>query len=1145
MTWRIALVVGVFLMCATSAHAQFDSANISGVVQDTTGAILPGVDVTLTNVGTKIARQAVTNEAGLYTFPNVPVGEYQITAMLSGFKPITKAGVQVNAGLNIRVDVALEVGALSETIQVQAATTLVDTSVLGRTVRAEQMGDSPLSGRRASQVAVFTPGVIGGNAGGSVPQGVGTFATGLTSINGGRSDEFVTTIDGAPSIRIRQAGGFMMGAQNFDTVAEVQVLTTNYQAEHGRASAGQLRLVTKSGTQSFHGNGFWSHQNDALDANSWSRNRAGLDKSPHTYNAYGFTLGGPIYIPRGFNSSKQQLFFFWGQEWQRDRTVEEQTATVPSAAMRRGDFSELLNPANPYFNRVRTINDPLTGQPFQGNVIPEGRLSPQGRALLNAYPLPIAGFQQGASNWIGNPSVFNNQRKDSIKIDWVPTSSHRLAVRHTWLPNVWNDPEPMGVYSTIWDYPGRTLAATLSSNLSSSLFNEFSFSWGSTSPSKYFGQRNCDYCPGGTDAFQYPTTQSVGINYPHLFPGTKLDPDKIPNVTMTPFTAINNAAYPGSWNDFVFLWADNVTKITGNHAFKAGVSIERSGMNDRIQLSFAQAPATTNQNGSFRFTDTRPGATGLNIANATLGLFDDYTEFGNKPNTKWLAMAYDFYVQDSWKPTSDLTLELGVRYSLWQPWGTTNQAMASFQSQFYDPATAPVIDRAGGFIVSGDRFNGVVLPGDAPTDEALQDFPQLASLQRLYHGVPNGFSETPKDGWQPRLGMAYAINETTTFRAGVGRFLNRVQINTTAAYGFNAPLSDMQTVINGIVDTPGGASTRNFPLVGAMQSPDFTNPRSWAWNATVDRELPWSMRGALSYVGRSASHLERARNINQLEPGTLQRNPGVNTNALRPYLGFSTVTLYETTGTSKYNSLQAQVERRGNRGVGFNVAYTFSRTTDNGAGRNDLLPNAFDDSGYYGISDLDRPHVLATSVRYRFPTLDSSVAPVRWVLGNWNVSGVLQAQSGAPFDVRSPGVDIAGVGPGSGNQFWEQTGDPEAARRTEWGPLPTSTPNAPVSLGAIWFDRNAFTQPTTGTYATSQEKNSLRQPGFWDVNMLFRKGFNVAGSAQRFELRIEAFNILNRARLGNAVTNPTSGDFGYIVQKIGSRTMQIGMQYLF
>jgi hypothetical protein len=324
-----------------------------------------------------------------------------------------------------------------------------------------------------------------------------------------------------------------------------------------------------------------------------------------------------------------------------------------------------------------------------------------------------------------------------------------------------------------------------------------------------------------------------------------------------------------------------------------------------------------------------------------------------------------------------------------------------------------------------------------------------------------------------------------------------------------------------------------------MQSPDFTNPTSWAWNATLDRELPWTMRGSISYVGRSASHLERARNINQLEPGTIQRNPGVNTNALRPYLGFSTVTLYETTGKSKYNSFQTQVEKRSARGLGFAVAYTFSRTKDNGAGRNDLLPNAFDDSGYYGISDLDRPHVLNTQFRYRFPTLDSSVAPLRWALGNWDVSGVFQAQSGAPFDVRSPGVDLAGVGPGSGNQFYDQIGDPKSARNTEWGTLPTG------GLGVIWFDRAAFRAPVTGTFATSQEKNSLRQPGFWDVNMLFRKGFNVAGSGQRFDLRIEAFNILNRARLGNAVTNPTSGDFGYIVSKVGSRAMQIGMQYLF
>ena len=267
-----------------------------------------------------------------------------------------------------------------------------------------------------------------------------------------------------------------MGMQNLDTVEEVQVLTTNYQAEHGRSSAGQLRLVTKSGTQSFRGNAFWSHQNDRLNANTWSRNRAGLDKVPHRYNASGFTLGGPIYIPGSFNASRQKLFFFWGEEWVRYRSVENQQGIVPTLAMRNGDFSALLP--------GRVVRDPLTGLPFPGNIIPADRMSPQGRALLNAYPLPTPGFQQGANNWIGSPATFNDTRKDSIKIDWVPSSAHRVNVRHTWAPNIWNDPEPLEVYSTVWDYPGRTMAATVTSTLSSSLINEFTFSWGSTKPAK-------------------------------------------------------------------------------------------------------------------------------------------------------------------------------------------------------------------------------------------------------------------------------------------------------------------------------------------------------------------------------------------------------------------------------------------------------------------------------------------------------------------------------------------------------------------------------------------------------------------------------------------------------------------------------------
>ena len=1139
---RLPLVsLALLLIVATSAWAQFDTAQVSGVIQDGSGGVLPGVDVVLTAVGTGIERRAVTNESGLYTFPNVPVGDYRVNATLSGFKPVARTGVRVNAGVNIRVDIQLELGGLTETVQIEAARTQADTAVIGRTVRSEQISDTPLSARRATQVAQLVPGTVGGNLGG-LPTAANTFATGITSINGGRSEEFMTTVDGAPSIRVRANGGFTMGMQNADTVEEVQVLTTNYQAEYGRASAGLLRLVTKSGTQQFHGNVFWSGQDDSLNANTWTNNRAGIVKSPVSFNQYGFTAGGPIYVPGMFNTSRNKLFFYWGEEWDRIRSVENQMATVPSLAMRNGDFSELLNPSNPYFGAVRRIRDPQTGLPctatdqrgcFSGNIIPRDRISLNGQALLNSYPLPTPGFLQGTNNWIGTPATFDDTRKDSIKIDYVPATNHRFSVRHTWAPHVWNDPESATAFSSIWDYPGRTMAATYMATLSSSLINEATFSWGSTEPARFFGQRNCDYCPGGTGLVPYPTRSQIGLNYPFIFPDTKLDPDKLSNLAIQNFSTLTLNQYPGYWYDFVFLWSDNVTKIHGNHTFKGGVSVERSGMKDQIQLSAATAPATTNQNGSFRFFDTtRTDGSGLALSNALLGLFDDYTEFGSKPLTNFIGMGYDFYAQDSWKVARQLTLELGLRYSLWQQWRDENNAIASFQSEFYDPASAVTVDRTNGSVVpgSGDAFNGIVLPGAAPTDEALATFPQLASLGRLYHDVPPGFAEDPKDGFQPRIGMAYALSDAMTVRSGIGLFLNRPQINTSAAYGFNPPLSEMATVINGNVDAPAGAQRRSFPLVMAMFSPDYTNARSWAWNVTLDRQLPWQNFVELSYVGRSASNLERARNINQLQPGTLQANPLVNANALRPYKGFATITMYETTGKSRYNAMQLQVQRRSTRGVSYSLAYTFSRTMDDGSSRLEILPNAYDDSGYYGISSLDRPHILIAQASYRTPALESAPALVRGVFSDWNFGGVFQAQSGAPFDVTTT-VDIAGVGPGSGAQYYDIVGDPQEGRTDFDG------------TRAVWFNKAAFQAPAAGTYATMWERNTLRQPGFWDLHMSVRK--SVAIGTQRAELRWDVFNVLNHTNLGLATTNPTSPDFGLITSKTGNRTMQIGLQFMF
>jgi hypothetical protein len=1128
--------MATFWLCCVSAWAQFDTAQISGVVRDQSGAVIPGAGLTLTNEGTGLQRQAITNDGGVYVFPNTPVGVYTVAAELPSFRTYRQTGIQLSSGVNIRIDIELQVGDAGQTVEVSAnpVAVVTDTAVIARTVLAERIAEIPLSGRRVTQVAVLSAGVRGANLGDFGGAQTNSFATGVTSINGGRDDEFITTIDGAPSIRIRQVGGFQMGSQNADTVSEVQVLTTNYQAEYGRSSAGQIRVVTKSGTREFHGNLFWQGQNSALNANTWTRNRSPLSRENaapphHVFNAFGFTLGGPIFIPGKFNTNRDRLFFFLGEEWTRNRADNTRTGIVPSLAMRTGDFRELST----------AIIDPQTGRPFSGNIIPPERFSRNGKALLDAYPKPVPGFREGANNWITTLREWNNLRKDSIKIDAVFSDRHRLAFRHTWNDNIWNNffGIPLDTYAQVWQYPGRTLSTTLTSTFSPRFLNEFTFSFGSTFPARFYGQRNCDAkCPSfAASNILYPLRSQTGLNYPYLFPGTKLDPEKLPDVALQGYSSMGQGPYPGEWNDFALFWSDHMTLITGNHTLKWGATIERSGMNDQIQLSFAFAPQTANQNGAFRFfNSTRPDSTGHSVANALLGLFDDYTEFGIKPNTRYLAMAYDFFAQDSWKATPNLTLELGLRYSLWEPWGAEDNVIAMFSPRHYDPGRAAVLDPATAVVTRGDRFNGIVVPGDGPTPGAIAIFPQLRGLERLYSGIPRGFYETHKNAFQPRVGLAYALNRRTTIRSGVGMFLNRIQTNTTAAWGFNPPLSEMQTVINGSVDSPGGGAGRQFPLIVPHQ--DFVSkiPTSWAWNASVDRELPGAILAQISYVGRRAYNMERSRNINQiLVPGTIQANRGVNPDALRPYQGFGPIRAFEHTATSRYNSLQLQIQRRAGA-FSFTTAYTLSRNRDNAGSRTDQPPNSYDMSGYYGISDLDRTHVLTNMVTYQVPNLTGAPGAVRWILGGWGISSVFQTESGAPFDIVTT-EDIAGIGPGSGSQFFEMNPsiDPKAAR-TEFD-----------GTQAVWFDRSAFSRPATGTFATSQRPNPLRQPGFWDWHLSVRKSFRVSED-QRFDLRWEAYNWLNHPRLAAAQTNPNiAASFGTITSKTANRTMSVGLQYHF
>nr|MDQ2900572.1 TonB-dependent receptor [Acidobacteriota bacterium] len=678
----------------------------------------------------------------------------------------------------------------------------------------------------------------------------------------------------------------------------------------------------------------------------------------------------------------------------------------------------------------------------------------------------------------------------------------------------------LGLFQSLWSRPNRTAALSFTSTISPTLINEFTVSASSDGVGSIQANPACGpRCDRGT----------YGINYPFIYPGTKEFAGKLPSIAINELTTVDNGPYPGKWSGFVYSYANNTTKIIGNHTLKFGVVLERSGQNDAIQFTTASAPATINENGSFRFLDGI--GTGYGIGNALLGQFSDYSELGGKPSTPWVGTAFDWFAQDSWKATKKLTFEYGVRHSIWPPYHSRWGSLAEFLPAYYQPSKAASVDAKGGFITSGDPYNGIVLPGcHVPSAEGNR-FPVLHSgeFDRLYHCLPDGLAQTHYLVFQPRLGVAYALTPKTALRAGVGMFANRTAINRDTALGGNAPFQPQTTVINGNADAPAGATPRLFPFTLTSQDPVFKVPVAWNWNATFQREIAWGTTVEVGYVGRRGIHNQRKRNINQLLPGTLQANPGVNVNALRPYVGLGILGLAENSGLSTYNGLQISIERRFATDLHFGIAYTYSKSQDNTSSLTDVLPNSYSDRAYWGLSDFDRTHVFILNTIYDIPFLKGGSGWTRRILGNWELSGVFQAQSGTPFSVRK-NVDYAGVGAGSGNQFWNLTGDPN------------------INVGgftdsAVWFNKSAFTQPAPGIFGV-QPRNSLRNPGFWNVDGAVRKNFPTF-EQQMLQLRFEIFDVFNHPNWNGANADPTSGSFGLVTGKSGNRVMQVALKYIF
>lgn len=459
-----------------------------------------------------------------------------------------------------------------------------------------------------------------------------------------------------------------------------------------------------------------------------------------------------------------------------------------------------------------------------------------------------------------------------------------------------------------------------------------------------------------------------------------------------------------------------------------------------------------------------------------------------------------------------------------------------------------MINPSTGRLVGGDRYNGIVLPGDGFEGEGsslvvAQDPRVLA----LFRGQPRGFSQMHYNVIEPRVGLAYSINEHTVARVSAGTFHNRVTLNDSTLLGGNPPFQPMVTVANGIVDNPAGAGGggTDLPFGVTAQDTVFKHPTSHMWSVGVQREVPFGFVVDVSYVGRRGLHLQRERNINQLTAGTLQANPGVNIAALRPYKGYGAIRLSENAGRSIYHSLQISADRRYSNGLKIGAAYTLGKSMDNSSNKRDVLYNSYDENSYWGPSSYDRRHVLGFHYIYDLPFWQSQDTLMKVLLGGWQISGATFLRSGTPFSVLRTN-DIAGVGDGAFGQPYNLVGDPNAnsCRCFSSG-----------SDSNFWFNPAAFAAPAAGTFGNAP-RNLLYNPGQqqWDIAVF--KNFALRGS-QRLQFRAEIFNFPNHPNLGNAQTgtvtgggagfaDPTNANFGRVTTKTNDRReIQLSLRYQF
>jgi hypothetical protein len=1172
-------MVSIFLVLSLTAFGQSDVGTIGGFVRDQSGAVVPNAKVTITNEGTNESHTVNSDAQGHYTVTNLRPANYSMTAEATGFKKFTSVHNKLGSNTTLSLDGALALGSIDQTVEVTATASVLQTESgsVQSEVTGQQIRDQQLNGRNPLYMGSLVPGVRSGSTLGDFNFGVGGGVP--FQINGSRANDTMVTFDGAPAVRTR-GNGAIIGVASVDATEEMQVLTTDYQAEYGSAAGGQIRLVTKSGTKDFHGSVYEYLRNSAMNANTWTRNQSPTTRfaSPFVYNNFGFAVGGPVWIP-GFHVTdrlREKLFWFVNEDWLRYRFSDTQTQAVPTTRMRNGDFSELLVPGNVWYKGVTKIYDPSTCPnsatgaatcvQYPGNVIPGG-LSPNGMAIINAYPAPTPGYQQetGTSqNWIAQAAHPINQRKQIINVDWLVNDNNHIELRRQ--NATYNEYQPFdqgsGLTGKYFIRPNQTNVLAWTWTIKPTLINEARATYSLDNV----------YIPVNTALAGFHR-DTLGINFPYIIPGNKAAPGKIPTVTVPNFYGLAGGPYPSRSSGPIFTASDSMTKVWGNHTIKFGAFFQDSGENDNDQINVSTVPGgANNQNGSFVFTDTRTGlggTSGVGLANLALGLADSYTEIGPKSYTVWRGLMYEFFAQDSWKITPKLHIDYGVRETTSMPYTAAWANAAYFDPASFDPTKVPQVNPSTGNVTlgTGDTYNGVVIPGYSgfPSSAAKHYVAGSSVNPNACNGgscaglfAPNlrkGYVDI-ENTFQPRLGFAYQPNPGTVFRGGAGEFATHMGLLDNIFPGGNPPFQPFVTVaaapgnLTGLVDNPGAALNPTLapPLTVTTLDQHLKSPIRWNWNLTVQQELPFSSTLSIAYVGGRGLHNWRTFDINQPAVGALQANPGKNVNYLRPYRGFAAIQQEKSDGKSNYNSLQVSWNRRFAKGFMIGMSYTFAKSMDDSSNYRDIVPDSYNTSNLWGPSEYDTRHDAVINYLYKLPFFANQNVLTGKLLGGWQLSGNAQFQTGTPCGIGTSN-DSAGVGEvgsfgcGSEGQFYVRNGTPRILKQfagyssNKGQYFSTTNPDG----------SSIFTPPPAGTFNLQKGvRNSIYQPGFQNWNLSLQKKFTLTQTTG-FEFKADSYNFINHPNWSGPNLNPTSGQFGQVTGKSTSnpRNIQVGLRFLF